>query len=133
MSQVFLDTSAALALLNPRDEHHDRACRAFHALRAREAILITTSYVLAETYALLLRRMGIDALREFRDGFAPLCQVVWVDEAIHEAGLDLILERRHRSLSLVDAISFVVMRQRRVDEAFAFDTDFDAEGFRVLS
>jgi len=36
-------------------------------------------------------------------------------------GVDLLLERRKRRLSLVDAVSFVTMRQRRVVEAFALD------------
>jgi len=67
------------------------------------------------------RRLGLEAVRSFRADFAPLIEVVWVDEALHEAGLDLLRERRKRRLSLVDAVSFVTMRQRGVAEAFAFD------------
>ncbi len=59
--------------------------------------------------------------------------VVWVDEALHEAGLDLLLGRRKRLLSLVDAVSFVTMRQRRVAEVFAFDPQFRQEGFSMVS
>jgi predicted nucleic acid-binding protein len=35
-------------------------------------------------------------------------------------------------LSLVDAVSFVVMTQRRLDEAFAFDPHFEQAGFTLL-
>ena len=72
-------------------------------------------------------------MRSFRADFAPLINVVWVDAALHDAGLDLLLERRKRLLSLVDAVSFVTMRQQHIDEAFAFDPDFAQEGFSLVT
>ena len=133
MNAVFVDTSGLLALLNPKDEHHAVADRAFANLRARQVSLVSTSFVLVETYALVGRRLGLEAVRSFRTEFAPLINVVWVDEALHEAGLDLLLGRRKRLLSLVDAVSFVTMRQRRVAEVFAFDPQFRQEGFSMVS
>jgi predicted nucleic acid-binding protein len=133
MSAVFPDTSGLLALLNPADENHARATKAFASLRARRAPLVSTSFVLVETYALLGRRFGLDAVRSFRDDFAPLIEVVWVDEPLHEAGLDLLLQRRARKLSLVDAVSFVTMRQRNIEAAFAFDPHFAQEGFALVT
>jgi len=132
VNTVFADSSALLALLNAADENHVRAERAFSSLRARQAPLVTTSFVLVETYALIGRRLGLDALRSFRLDFAPLMDIVWVDEMLHNAGLDLLLARRQRRLSLVDAVSFVAMRQANVEEAFAFDPHFQQEGFSLL-
>ena len=129
MSAVFADTSG----LNQTDENHARAARVFATLRARRAALVSTSLVLVETYALVGRRLGIDAIGSFRADFAPLIEVVWVDEALHDAGLDLLLQRRKRQLSLVDAVSFVTMRQRNAAEAFAFDPHFEQEGFSLVS
>ena len=133
MTTVFVDTSALLALLNPADEHHGRAARAFEGLRTQRAALITTSYVLVETYALVGRRLGLEAVRSFRAHFAPLLDVVWVDDALHNAGLDILDERRKRQLSLVDAVSFATMRQRGIDDVFVFDQHFDQEGFAPVS
>lgn len=133
MNAVFGDTSAFVALLNQTDENHDRADRAFATLRARKAPIVSTSYVLVETYALVGRRLGLDAVRSFRADFAPLIDVVWVDETLHDAGLDLLLGRRKRLLSLVDAVSFATMRQANVSEAFAFDPHFEQEGFSIVS
>lgn len=132
MTAVFADTSALLALLNGEDQDHDRAARAFAALRARQALLVSTSFVLVETYALIGRRLGVDAIRAFRSDVAPLLDVVWVDEALHDAGLDLLLDRRKRLLSLVDAVSFVAMRLKGLTEAFAFDPHFEQEGFSLV-
>ena len=133
MNAVFADTSGLLALLNAKDENHAPAERAFANLRTRQAPLVSRSFVLVETYALRGRRLGLDALQSFRTEFAPLIDVMWVDEALHNAGLDLLLDRRKRLLSLVDAVSFIAMRQRNVDEAFAFDPHFEQEGFSLVS
>lgn len=133
MNAVFADTSGMVALLNAADENHARAERAFALLQARQAPLVSTSFVLVETYALVGRRLGLDAVRRFRADFAPLLDVVWVDDALHNAGLDLLLDRRKRLLSLVDAVSFVAMRQRHVAEVFAFDPHFEQEGFSLVS
>jgi predicted nucleic acid-binding protein len=133
VNAVFADTSGLLALLNAKDENHTRADRAFANLRARQASLVSTSFVLVETYALIGRRLGLDAVRSFRADFAPLIDVVWVDEALHNAGLDLLLDRRKRLLSLVDAVTFIMMRQGNVAEAFAYDPHFEQEGFSLVS
>lgn len=132
MSAVFVDTSGLLAYINPKDESHRRALRAFETLATRRAPLVYTSFVLVETYALLGRRLGLEAVRAFRGDLAPLIEVVWVDEALHEAGLDLLLERRKRKLSLVDTVSFLTMRGRGIEEAFAFDPHFEQEGFVLV-
>jgi predicted nucleic acid-binding protein len=132
VSRVFADTSALYALLDAGDASHAKARRAFDRLREREAVLVTTSYVLVETCALVTRRLGLAALRGFREDFAPLLEVAWVDAAIHEAALDLLFERRKSTLSLVDAAAFVTMRRERIDEAFAFDRHFEYEGFSLV-
>lgn len=129
MSQVFVDTSALYALLVRTDDRHGDARRAFARLMADEAVLVTSSYVLVETYALLGRRIGLDAVAAFRDDFAPLLGTAWVDPATHDAALEELLDRGSRDLSLVDLVSFVVMRGRGIDEAFAFDRHFELEGF----
>ncbi len=131
MSRVFVDTSAILALLVASDQAHGDAAGAFARLREDGAALATTSYVLVETYALLGRRVGREAVLGFRRSFAPLLEVEWVDRPLHERGLDLLADRPH-GVSLVDAVSFACMRQLRIDRAFAFDRHFDLEGFELI-
>ena len=129
MKSVFADTSALFALLVATDESHERAAIAFRALQARNARLLTTSYVLVEMYALLSRRVGIAAVRRFRTGISPLLDVVWVEGELHEAALDFVLERSRSGISLVDAASFLVMRANGIEEAFTFDRHFHKAGF----
>ncbi len=133
MSHVFVDTSAAYALLVRSDDRHGQARRVFARLMADGAPLVTSSYVLVETYALLGRRIGLEAVAAFRDRFAPLLDIAWVDPATHDAALEDLLDRGARDLSLVDAVSFLVMRDRGIDSAFAFDRHFVQEGFVTLA
>jgi uncharacterized protein len=132
LSPVFVDTSGLYALLVASDAFHERARAAFAELRREDARMITTAYVLAETYALLQRRVGLDAVEALRRGFTPLLDVVWVDAAVHERALDDLLERGNAFVSLVDAASFVVMRARSIERAFTFDAHFKEEGFGVV-
>jgi len=37
-----------------------------------------------------------------------------------------------RKLSVVDCISFIVMRQQQTETAFAFDAHFSEQGFTVV-
>ncbi|MCK5651922.1 MAG: PIN domain-containing protein, partial [Gemmatimonadetes bacterium] len=85
---VFVDTSAILALLVPTDTAHARARESFQRLAAARAPLITSSYVMVETYALLQSRLGLEAVRAFRGEFAPLLDTLWVTEETHERALD---------------------------------------------
>lgn len=130
MSAVFVDTSAVLALLVRTDRAHTDAVAAFAKLRERGAELVTTSYVLVETYALIDRRLGRNALISFRERFAPLLQVIWVDAGLHDRGLDG-LAKGASGLSLVDAVSFEAIRAHKIFEAFAFDRRFDREGLGI--
>jgi len=130
VSAVFVDTSAVLALMVGSDRAHADAVAGFEKLRSRGAELVTTSYVLVETYALIDRRLGRSAVISFRDSFAPLLQIIWVNAGLHDRGLDR-LTKGPSGLSLVDAVSFETIREHKILEAFAFDRHFDQEGLEI--
>lgn len=126
----FVDTSALYALMDRDDDNHAAAGERFLALRGQE--LLTHSYVLVETSALVQRRLGPAALRRFLVDLVPVLSVCWVDEVIHFRAVSALLASGKRKVSLVDQVSFEVMRQRLVTTAFAFHDDFRREGFTVL-
>jgi hypothetical protein len=132
MTPTFVDTSAILALRSPRDDFHTEAVATFGRLQKREAPLLTTSYVLVETYALLRGRLGQEAVRAFRDHLEPLLDVAWIDRGVHEEGLDIVVKAGRRGPSLVDATAFIVARRRGITEAFAFDPHFAAAGLEPV-
>ncbi|MGI8739744.1 MAG: PIN domain-containing protein [Gammaproteobacteria bacterium] len=78
---AFADTSGLYALLARNDQFHTAAAAAFARLAEAQARLITTSYALVETLALLQHRIGLDATKAFQARLQPLLEVVWVDAA----------------------------------------------------
>lgn len=132
MSEVFVDTSALLALLVSDDRRHADARRAFEQLERGLTALCSSSYVLVESYALLQRRLGLEAVRMMREHLAPLLQIVWVDQDVHDAALDHVLGEQRRQVSLVDAVSFQIMTRRDISRAFAYDQHFVEAGFQLI-
>ena len=132
MTAVFVDTSALYALLVATDRWHESAVSIMDSLRTHDAELVTSSHVLLETYALLGNRIGVDAVEALRDSVEPLLDVRWVDRELHERALDALISGRGRP-GLVDATSFLVMRDRGIETAFTFDRDFETAGFARLA
>ena len=131
--KLFVDTSAFLALLNRSDRYHAAAAGIWKELLSNSLPdLFTTNYVLLETTALIQRRLGIEALRAFSTRVHPILHIVWIDRDLHGQGLSTLLSQGHRRLSLVDCLSFEVMRRFNIDKAFAFDRDFSKQGFQLL-
>ncbi|MEW6574098.1 MAG: PIN domain-containing protein [Bacillota bacterium] len=129
---VYLDTSAFLAVLDADDEYHPQAKRVWEELLRAGVPLICSSYVLVETYALVQHRLGLEALKVFHEDIFPLLRVEWVEEALHENAANAVLTVKRRRLSLVDCVSFALMRRLGLKEAFTFDRDFAAQGFTCL-
>lgn len=130
---VFVDTSALYALLDRDDDHHPEARAIWEHMLAAKQLLLTHSYVLVETLALVHRRLGPLAVRAVHHDVVPLLEVVWVDEHLHQRAAEAFVASSTRSGSLVDRVSFAVMRRHGLRQVFAFDDDFRDEGFELLT
>jgi predicted nucleic acid-binding protein len=128
---IFVDTSAFLAILIVTDQYHLKAKQFWTELLTTDAVLYSSNYVLLETTALLQHRFGIDAVRLFEDKLRPVIEIIWVDEQIHKQGMGILITANRRNLSLVDCISFEIMRQARLENAFTFDPHFSEQGYKV--
>jgi predicted nucleic acid-binding protein len=128
---VFVDTSALYAFLDRDDRFHDRARATMSELAEGASPLVTSNYVLVETTALVHARLGVEAVRAFQAVVAVL-EVHWIGERLHREGLTALLASDQRRLSLVDCISFQLMREVGLDVAFAFDSRFEQQSFHRL-
>jgi len=130
---TFVDTSALYALLDEDDVNHDRAAQWFtETARDQEVLLTTHSYVVVESSALTHRRLGSKAVRVLFDAFIPVLSVFYVDEDLHRQSVAGYLAALDKRISFVDRVSFQTMRRLGLDRAFAFDRDFENEGFHVV-
>ena len=129
---VFVDTSALLSLLDGDEDNHQRATQRWRDLLIRNVDLQTSSYVWVETTALAQRRLGLDAVRSLADSFRPLIRTFWVGEDEHDRAQLALVSANRRQLSLVDCVSFVVMRRAGIRQCFAYDRHFEEQGFQML-
>lgn len=136
MKQVFVDTSAWLAVADHTDQHHHQAREYYLGLIRRKEVLVTSSDVLSETYSRFQRTTGHRGAARFhsiveiaqRQG---LLRVIAVNAEIARKAWD-IFERYHDRLSSFrHCTSFVVAGRLGIQDVFSFDEDFSAIGFRV--
>lgn len=127
---MLVDSSALIALLDADDHCHAAALDRLAGLRVEP--LLTHNYVVLETVALLQPRLGLDAVHNLtRELLAPV-RVRWVDQTLHEAAIAALLASGQRRVSLVDQVSFELMRRERIETAFAFDAGFERAGLATV-
>ncbi len=133
-SQVFVDSSAWIALVDQSDEYCQRAEEVFLRLRMSRRLLLTTEYVLLEV-------ANSSSRFEHRGRAVELIERLRTDQTIliksstaqlFEFGWQLFKSRPDKSWSLTDCISFVVMQRLGIGEAFTSDKHFEQAGFVKL-
>ena len=89
-----------------------------------------TNFIVAETHALLLSRLGPTTAREW------VLQQLWPIVSVtdeHEARAREILRKyTDKTFSYTDATSFAVMEAMGLTSAFGFDPHFEQYGFSLV-
>lgn len=127
---IFIDTSAIYALADKADPNHITAYGKFEDVLKSGEMFLLHNYILLESAALLQARLGLSpAILFLKD--AKSFEVEWVDLDLHEEAEKELERLGKQGISLVDCTSFIVMRRRGVQRAFAFDPDFKDQGFLI--
>ena len=130
---VFVDTSGFFALLVQNDYMHIRAKENFSYFAEQNAQLVTSSFVLVETIALLQRRIGLAPVHDFNAKILPLLDVIWVNDKWYTRAMQRLFAQNNRNVSLVDCLSFEIMDSLEIKYAFAFDRHFEENGFTIAA
>ncbi len=134
MRTLLADTCYWIALLNPRDQLHDRAVCVSQSLRA--ARIVTTDEVLTE----FLNYFGDRGIL-LRQTASRMVAQIQVDKKIHiepqsretfDAGFRFFRARLDKGYSLTDCISMDLMQQMQLTEVLTNDGHFSQEGFSCL-
>lgn len=130
--EVFLDTGYLLALERRTDQNHPTALEHWRSLgRERLPRLGSTAYVFDETVTYLNSRgLHASAVKVGKRLLAsPSVELVHVGEDLLRKAFGLLERRPDKRYSLTDCVSFVVMGERGIAMALAFDRHFEQEGF----
>ena len=62
----------------------------------------------------------------------PIINIEWITPGVHRSGASVLLAVSRRKLSLVDCISFEIMRNSGIKIIFTFDSHFEEQGFHCI-
>lgn len=131
MKPVFADTVYYLALINPRDQYA-RAATRFTA--GFSGAFVTTAWVLTEVANSLARgpdrALFLDLYRDLADDHRV--SIVPPSQDLFEQAIEFYAQRPDKEWSLIDCISFLVMREFRLTDALTADRHFEQAGFKIL-
>lgn len=126
----FVDTSYLIAITHKRDRYHEEAVKISQTLE-KPLRLITTQAILME-YGNMLSRKHV---REKAFGYIRILrnssdtEIIPISPELFEKGLNDFGRYRDKEWGLVDCISFVVMREKKISYALTSDEHFEQAGF----
>ncbi|MBU6187623.1 MAG: type II toxin-antitoxin system VapC family toxin [Cyanobacteria bacterium REEB444] len=134
MTEVFLDTSFAIALSSATDQNHARAVRLANQIETNKTRLVTTQAILLEIGNSLSKQKYRAAAIQLLESIEadPNVEVVLLTNSLYRLASSLFKQRDDKEWGLVDCISFIVMQDRGIADALTTDTHFQQAGFRAL-
>ena len=135
MSSVFVDTSWLKALLDEKDEFHKKALKVLSKIKEASYSLITTNYILDESFTLVRVRCGVERALQLRDKLAEMVEVLKIVRITSSDDVDAWewFVKDWTGLSFTDCTSFVVMERLGIENVASFDKHFSRAGFKIIS
>lgn len=130
-TRIFIDTTFVVALINRRDQYHDRAIEASRLHDGRrflitDAILLEIGNALGRNY----RQQAAKVIEDFLD--SDDVDVIRMTPELFEEAFRLYRTHEDKEWGLIDCLSFVTMRQAEIEEVLTFDRHFVQAGFRAI-
>lgn len=134
IENVFVDTSAWIAVTNKNDFYHQKAVSAYPSILKHYRYLCTSNLVIAETYNLILNEMGYQFACRFIEisRISPKILKIYSDNILEEEAENILKKYDDQDFSYADAVSFAIMKKKEIKKAFSFDKHFWTAGFKNI-
>jgi uncharacterized protein len=135
---IFVDTGAFCAFSDRGDSAHVLAVRQFSLSLHEKVRLITSNFIIDETYTWIRYRLGAKQALEFLDrtrqaeGRQPKLEIVTVNRLLEEKARVLLAKFSDQDLSYTDATSLALILERKISQAFTFDRHFHLISVELL-
>lgn len=121
---VLADTGPLFAIIDPRDQHHRQAHEELDVIYADGWSFGVTWTTVAETYSLLLKRIGPLSAQEWIEDLSRDFLIIPVSPNDYLAAIDHVRQFGDQQFTLFDAIVYVVSEHLGMS-VWAFDHHFD--------
>lgn len=130
---VFVDTGAWFAIADKSDQHHQSAKEHLRSILESGDRLVTSSLVVHETVMLLSRRLSKVAALKFLDLIDKdeNVEVMHGDAVVEQEAYQIFRKYAEHDFSIVDCVSFVLMKNHSLRRVFTFDKHFRTMRFSV--
>lgn len=134
MSELFVDASGWVAVVNKSDALHAMAKSIYNQRFATGQVIITTTAVMMEVGNVLslvrMRHLAVNLRHRLES--SPRVHIIEADNMLYRAGWELYEQRTDKEWGVIDCISFCVMKQHGILEALTEDYHFTQAGFTKL-
>lgn len=131
---IFLDTAFVYALINTRDQWHDRAVVWQERLAKKRRQLLSTEFVLVEIAdglaAVHFHNHAVQMINLLKEN--PFVEIVSLSSELFDEAFILYKKRMDKGWGLTDCTSFIVMKRYGIIDALTTDEHFQQAGFRAL-
>jgi predicted nucleic acid-binding protein len=127
---IFIDTSAFLALENRKDEYHRSALMFRDSLLESMESLVTSDYVLDESYTIIRLRAGHKIAVQFGEMIQAtgLIEIKYLTKEILQEAWHIFKSFSDKEFSFTDCTSFALMESLQIKTVFTFDDHFNQYG-----
>lgn len=132
--KIFVDTSAWLALNDKSDQFHSKAILKSAEIKKQKIELVTSDYVLDETFTIIRFRMSHKAAILFGDSIFN-SNIVKIESIASEnmfQAWEMFKKYKDKDFSFTDCTSFCLMKKRKIRKAFSFDKHFKQIGMEIF-
>lgn len=131
---IFVDTSGWLAIADKDDSYHKKAVEIYTALLRDNKSFLTSNFVIAESYIMILNNIGYEAAISYLDKINTSPRIIKVrsTEDIEREAEGMLKKYKGQDFSYTDSVSFSIMKQWKIKKAFCFDVHFKIAGFLTL-
>lgn len=130
---IFVDTSFFKGLADERDDFYKGALKIWSRLGEGDSQLLTSNFILDETFTLIRLRRKVEGAAGFRvllsESFTDL-EIVRVTAEDEAAVWEWFL-KDWSDLSFTDCTSFAIMKRLGISRVATFDKHFARAGFRI--
>lgn len=132
--KLFVDTSWFKAFSDPKDDFYEEASQQFVKIKKEGIELVTTNFMLDESYTLIRNKVGYESAMEFRELLKSLSHVLELVRILPEDesnAWNWFIEK-WSNLSFTDCTSFAVMKRLGLLDVATFDQHFAKAGFKIF-